>query len=296
MSAQSQVLRRKSRAAIPLSLAVLTALLGIQMIAAPRSHNTVGTQQGLRSATFTVKSLRLYEDGRPPTKGGPDSAFRIEQSLVDGKWKTVFTVITREPLPGAIPGSEIGAIVPQVGLRIEDGGDGSPIKAYNAAGKQIRLPSSAAGRPLSRGPSSLLPKALFAADLPDGASPERVAGAWLDNLLVRSDAVQSRALAIRDRYGDALSRVRTLDRYMSVNGDKAVELLVDPGTALPVEMNITVQGRRDLHVLNLYSAFDSQTLFRSATTVERALVEPGERLQIATTVSDVNIPRSGGAQ
>jgi hypothetical protein len=87
-------------------------------------------------------------------------------------------------------------------------------------------------------------------------------------------------------------RVRGLDRFVATEADQSREVLVDPSSALPIEMNLMRGGTLVSHRTMRYEAGPGGTLVRRAMRSER-LVSPvsGERAVVDTEFTSVRLER-----
>jgi hypothetical protein len=190
----------------------------------------------------------------------------------------------------AAPGMEgIRSKTPHVGMRIEDPGDSSGIRMIDAAGKELRLPQPDRLRGLL-GRSDLTPLAsplpaesLAAGTGNDRANPGRE---WADALVIQSSQYRSRARSLEQLHGKPLDRAKGLDRYVTSDQDSDSEMLVDPESALPVEINIVQHGTLVTHVTHEYAPYGPQHLLRKRIRVERQV--PGSRAERTLMVFELD--------
>lgn len=184
--------------------------------------------------------------------------------------------------------------------RIEDEGDGTPARVFNALGVEVRPPSRARLSGLSPGE----PGALRAFGLPEQASegpgeaPPPVSGAGhaLRGLVHAAKDREGRREAIARRLGKAVERVRGLDRHVHVGGDETRETLVDPVAEVPVEVIVTRDGTPVERTHYVYDRAAGGALVRRAVRSERLLPgAAGDRLVIDVEFSDLRV-EVGGAR
>ncbi len=96
-------------------------------------------------------------------------------------------------------------------------------------------------------------------------------------------------------FGARTGSVRNLERYLETRGARVQEVLVQPGTALPVEMNVVQDGRLEERHEFTYDERAPGRLVRTRTRSEsRVPGAAGQRLIAVTTLTDVRV--AGGAQ
>jgi hypothetical protein len=251
------------------------------------------------SADVTMRQDRVSAD-RTLTHAPMESRFRFERTRSAAGWKTAITVLSGVPL-NAAPGMEgIRSKAPHVGMRIEDPGDGSGIRMVDAAGKELRLPQHDQLRSLP-GRSGLTPFAspLAAESLAAGigigrADPGRD---WADALVIQRGQHGSRAHSFEQLHGKPIDRTKGLDRYITSSQDSDSEILVDPESALPVEINIVRDGTLVSHVTHEYVPYGPQHLLRKRVRVERRV--PGSRVErtlVVFELDNVCFERHGGGE
>jgi hypothetical protein len=86
--------------------------------------------------------------------------------------------------------------------------------------------------------------------------------------------------------------VRGLDRFVKTDGGQIHEILADPESAVPVEVNLLQDGALLSHTTFGYAAAADGSLVRQSLHIERALPTPtGERAMIDTSYANVRVER-----
>jgi len=130
---------------------------------------------------------------------------------------------------------------------------------------------------------------------PAAAAPLPLVEADGDSLVVHGRDRGRRLAALAKRYGRAAGTVRALSRYLERRGRTVEEVLVAPGTGLPVELNRVEDGVLVEQHRFEYTPAGDDLLVRSRT--ESASAVPGgsgARVVSVTTLSAIQI--AGGAR
>jgi hypothetical protein len=259
-----------------------------------------GPKQETVSADISITRSRVNADGTP--QGVPTQVnYHWVRERVNARWRTVVT----------LPWTMSWAIDPQtrtardVGerpVRVEDNEDGTPLLFFNRRGEQIQVPSaSELGRAranFSRLPGAkndldapLRPAAVGAQMLRPSATP--AGQSWADTLFADSSQTSGRREALERTNGPSKGRTRGLDRFVSYRGDAAIETLVDPATALPVEINIVRGGALVMQTLVTYAAATAGTLVRQRLLCTRLADSSGRRAIVDVRFANVRTSTGG---
>ena len=217
-------------------------------------------------ADVTVLTRRVTRRGDPMGFAAAPWRYRLERSRTPGGWRTAFTIQSpggRALLTpsGSTPSDDSNEIA-----RIEDDEDGSSPRFYDRRGRAVSAPAAAlaAVRPTD-----------VAAFLHPAArrSVRRAASdsSWVQGLLAAPHARSERRAALEGRHGRAVGQVRGLDRYLSADGDRLREVLVDPVSALAVEINVTRAGTLISQRTTSYVPGANGTLVKRRVRSERLL-------------------------
>lgn len=249
------------------------------------------------TAEVAIRRTRVGGDGAVREGASPAAVkYRIERTRTPGGWRSVL-----RRLPGQRPAVDTPAGrvtldgAPAV-IRLEDAGDGTPVRVFNARDVEVPLPSRARLRALAAGQAG----ALRSLGLPDksGEASETspVAAAQAEPLLGLvhpASARGARRLAIRQRLGEPVARVRGLDRHVTRDGAHEVETLVDPVTAVPLEVTVTRDGATVERVRHSYAGMAGGGLVRRGVRSERVLPGGGDRVIVDVEFSGLRVELGG---
>ncbi len=224
--------------------------------------NTVSTDITIRRSHTDVngKVLRTV----------PSTTYRLEMTDTGLRRKTILTLTAAER-PKLRTTAGVVELTDTYGvIRIEDDGDGSPLRLFDGQGKQMALPKktsprlqqlagivSQVTRPALGDPADLQ-RARVASSVRDVA----------DGITADPAATAQRRAEIERRYGVARGRVKGLDRFVSTVGRRTLEMLVNPEVVLPVTVNVMENGTLIGHTTFTYAAGPANRLIRHTIHTE----------------------------
>ncbi len=247
------------------------------------------------SADITVRHSRVQADGTPFDAAASPTQYHWERSRTANGWKTTVTTstaarVTLNASDGAVIQDNRFSVA-----RIEDDEDGSPVRLYNQRGEQVPVPppvrsaaprSDAKGLPEFRRPS-----------LRTGDAPQRPAvdggRAWLEGIIASSSAKATRRQGLERQLGSPTSRVRGADRFVVTRGETTQEVLADPESAVPVEMNVVRSGRLVTHSTFGYVPGAGGSLVRHTIHTEQLASNKGDRLVTDIEYTNIRTERRG---
>lgn len=119
-------------------------------------------------------------------------------------------------------------------------------------------------------------------------------GADAEAALVYADRdLRRRGEALRHRMGRSTGRVGRHDRYVSSEGDATTETLVEPGTMLPVEVNVVRDGALAERSMLDYARMPGGRWYLARTRHEKAVADGTGRRFVSTT-THTNVRGSEG--
>lgn len=246
------------------------------------------------SADLTITHGRVTADGSSTSHVATPTTFvHVVRTFDRGAWRTTFDVRGRGP----IGDGRVTERPQDVLARVEDPGDGSPLRIFDANGVQRHVPGAeeiAAMASRLGIPEDQLPRTAAAPGAP--AKGRTRSNAGLDRLVpLRNDAT-SRKRALEAGAGSARETVRGLDRYLVQRGSSMREQLVDPVLNVPVESNVVENGVLVGHTTFAYTAYGRDRVLRAATRVERRIDGTTDRAVVEMRLDNVRFERRGGAR
>ena len=193
--------------------------------------------------------------------------FSVARTRRAGAWQTVVTYGTHAGAPTRASSH------PLEGARVVFDETSGETRFYDAAGSRNPLLSNDPARAL-RTPQ-------------DAGS-----GRWLEGLVATAATRSTRSRELQERYGNAVGRVRALDRFIAQRDGVVEEVLADPASAVAVEINSMRDGVLESHVVFEYERRSDAAMVRRRMRSETRL--PGEAGHRAQTVVEFMNLRTGG--
>jgi hypothetical protein len=244
------------------------------------------------AANVTIRRSHVQSDGSRLGADPPAVQYRWEQHLENGQWRTTMTLVDIDhPIVETRTGPEALANAPLVN-RLDNDGEGARSRLLDSKGRLITPPTAGAGQrlwALGQGgddhdaPSFDVSKTLSVPSIAEGQN-------WIDNVLPRlSDSPQRRA-ALQARYQASPRAVRALDQYLGTSNGAKLEVLADPISVLPVEVNVVDQGVLTQHTTISYAPTIDGRVYRQRVLVERVVPDSeGVRSVTDIQMSDVRL-------
>jgi len=255
---------------IALSIAGVVTLSGAVQ-AAPQSGRD--TSWNTVSADVTIRRTHLKADGSL-LSAVPSVTYHFEEMDTASGRKTTMTLVAADHPQVRTTAGPVQLNDTYSVMRIEDDGDGSPLRMFDRHGKPIQPPSEESRRRLDE-----LVGSVRSASRPgsrDFAGNERARtakpGRGIADGLTADPAARGRRRAdLERRYGSPKGRVKGLDRFVSMAGSRTIEALVDRDVALPVELNVTENGALVAHTTFSYVQGPANRLVRRTIHTERLM-------------------------
>ena len=270
---------------------VLPGMRRIKWVAAlaaiAATAETAGSQSAevgdIFTADVSIGQMHVAADGQRLPGAAPSARYRLEHRAGSGAMtKLTLVELERETAEGVA--GRVALDNPFLAVRMELDEKGG-MRLYNGRGDRLREPT-AADRGLfgvaNGGAGSTAPD----------TRPMSTRGRP-SNLLVVSGRAGERRAELERLFGPPIERVRGLDRYVTTRRGDVDEVLVDPITALPAELNTVRAGALVSRVQMAYEAKGNHTLVRRWFRAERALAD--ERRVVTTIdVTNVQVVAGGG--
>jgi hypothetical protein len=251
------------------------------------------------AADVTIRRSLVSADGAPVGVATPAVQYHWERTQNGAGWKTIMTLASVDPatvqsLTGAVRLSNSSPVT-----RIEDDEDGTPLRMFDRQGGLFRMPASEEMFPIGAaaapGRSGLQPLA----DPNESSRPAANLGReWIDRLIAMPSRQADRRQALENQLGKSLERVRGLDRFVIIKGDETREILADPKSALPIEINLVRNGVLVMQTTFTYEqALGKSQIRRASHTEQLASLGTGERTVTDVELTNVRLERrNGGAR
>ena len=254
------------------------------LVATTATTSSQSAVEGVFTADINIRQEHVDADGRSLPGAAPSAKYRIEHR----PGPAALTRLTMVELEGMTAESVAGPVAldnPFLAVRMElDQKAG--LRLYNRRGDRLRDVTAADRRYFGL------------ASPPPGATPPdaRVMSArsQVSNLVVTAGRSGARREELERRFGRSVERVRGLDRYVAMRRGDVEEVLVDPVTALPVEINTARAGVLVAHIRMTHQPMNGGTFLRRWFRAERSLPDAARR--IVTTIDVTNVQSAmGGA-
>jgi hypothetical protein len=265
----------------------------------PMRVRTLQAAAGSVRADIVIRQRQIRTDGRLLRAEGPPLALRVDRRFAQGKWRTTYTFQATHR-PRVRSGNALVDIEnPFLVSRVEYDEQTSDVQAYDRAGRRVSFPTDADRRRFGvtaaeRGPG--WDSRLFrnsTPEVPGGLSGPQVP----DGIFLDSTDRDRRRLDLQRKFGNAVGRVRGLDRFVLREDDATREVLVAPTTALPAEINTARRGALASRVQLEYVAVGTLGHVRQNLRSERPASAQATDELIVTDLAMTNIEvGTGGAR
>ena len=238
-------------------------------------------------ADVSVATRRVTPRGEPVGLAAAPWRYRLERSRSASGWRTTFTIQSPGGRALLTPSGSTSTDDSNEIARIEDDEDGSSPRFYDRRGRRVSAPTGglAAVRPTDIADISPLSRRRT---VPRPGSDS----SWVHGLLATPLERSERRAALERSHGRAVGQVRGLDRYLSADGDRVREVLVDPASALAVETNVTRAGTLLSQRTTSYEPAADGTLVKRRVRSERLLsAESGTRAITDIELTSVRLER-----
>lgn len=223
---------------------------------------------------INVKRKRINTSGQVVGVPSPATTYRLVRSSKSGAWKTVVTVLSIErPTIYALSG-KVGTPSPLSIARLEDDEDGTPVRAYDKGGRQLRAV------PLA---STVVPDTA-------GAVPPRTSGRSWINALVATGATKNLRQQNYERAFGKATKVNGMSRYFKATADSSEEVLADTKTVVAMQNTLTRNKKLTVKRVFTYTPAYTDAIVRSVTHSEVVANPDGsERAIVDTQFSNIRL-------
>jgi len=198
------------------------------------------------SADVTVATRRIRADGSPVGVIPPRQALRFERRLVQGRWRSLVVFRDVDRPTATFGGADRELPNPFRISRVEIDEETGEATAFDLRGRRVVPPGETDVQRLGVGraaAASIRSYGLSALTLPTSApGTHPVPGPIAGDIVSHLGDVGTRRQSLVSRFGASTGRIRGLDRYATDAGGETTEWLVQPETALAVEINVARAG------------------------------------------------------
>jgi hypothetical protein len=259
----------------------IACLLSSATIVVAQGELSPSARWNALTADITMRRYEVSVDGAPIGRPAPVVTYRWERVEAPWGWRTTMTLQAAErPTVLSLHGPV--EINPYSVTRIEDDGDGSPLRVIGANGRPVpKLPPQLLAGAIEK--LRAAHPALAEIRLEDKAPGASIVTGreWVESFLSTPDRIVKRRDALRRRFGSPVGRDKGLDSYVSMSGADRVNVLADPDAGVPVSMTVSRDG-----VLRTHTAFGFTR--RADNVLVRRSVHAQHRLENDTrAVSDI---------
>jgi hypothetical protein len=240
------------------------------------------------SADITIRHSRIKADGRPAGGATPAMRYRWERRLTGAVWKSTMTFEDETPVSVESPAGRKQIENPFAIGRIEDDEDGTPLRFFDRKGGRVQVPTELQlRRQFNRAPGPLVANETA---LASAVRPRTFGREWSETILAMPSKTAARRAALERRFGRAIGRVRSLDRFVSTHDQETTEVLADPQSALPLEINVVRSQTLVSHTTMGYVRGEGGALIRRSLRTERAIPDTaGERTATDVEINNVRL-------
>lgn len=241
----------------------------------PNNAILVDSAWNTYASDVTITMTRFDSAGRKLNKRFIPVVYHIERSMdAKGRWHAVQTFPSRvrgfvDPGPGKFTPEQVEI------ARIEDDGDGSPLREFTALGKRIALPSQSSSTQASG---------------THGAKPLLIPlfdRTWVRSSIVPPALAAQRNNAFAAKFGAPTRTAHGLDQYTSTRGTVSRVFSVDPSNGAVVDVVTSRAGQATDHRSISYSKNSDGSAVRTAVVTEQFLTVP-RKSRIVTEIRYAN--------
>lgn len=224
----------------------------------------------------------VMPDGRTSIEWTPERQYHVERERGARAWRTTLRIMDES---GKRPATAVGS--PSDIVAVVDSGDDDPLQFIDRAGRA--RPADEVSRVDSR---------IARARPPDVLTPpvvrRRTSGFdWLEGVVQSAAARDRRARAALASLGPVRGHVRGLDQYVTVEGGRRREVLMDPVMTVPVEMTISEGGHTTSQLFFRYQPDGRGNVVRTALQSRRHAIEDSMTSALDVQFSHVRVPQGG---
>ena len=232
----------------------------------PASAAAQGADESVEmSVEVSITHTMLDSDGHPTLPSPVPTVFTVARTRGPAGWQTVVTYRKHTGAPTRASSH------PLDGARVEFSEGARAARVFDATGEFQPLLSKEFGDgvPVSRGP-----------------------GQWLKGLIATDQGRSMRSRDLSEKYGSPVGREQGLDRFLIHRDGTVEEVLADPRSALPREINRIRDGILESHIVLEYDRRADGAWIRRRMRAEHLV--PGDMAHRTRTIVEFNNLIAGG--
>lgn len=214
---------------------------------------------------ISITHAVLDSEGNPTVPPSTPAVFSVERTRRSGTWQTIMTYRKHPGTPTRASSH------PLDGARVEFDEDSGATRVYDSTG---------------------VLDARLSRNFSDGIPGARGPGQWLDGLIATDKDRFARARDLSEKYGMPVGREGGLDRFLIHRDGIVEEVLVDPRSALPREINTVREGALESHIVFDYGRRADGAWIRRSMRAEQ-IVAGDTTHRTRTTVEFTNLSTGG---
>jgi hypothetical protein len=223
------------------------------------------------TADITMRRYEVSVDGAPIGTPAPVVTYRWERAEAPWGWRTTMTLLSAER-PKVLSLRGPVDINPHRILRIEDEGDGSPLRVIDVTGRPVpKLPPQLMARAVEHLRAANPSRPEFALETKERGAPIVAGREWIESFLAAPERSATRREALRRKFGNPVARDKGLDSYVSMSGANRINLLADPEAGVPLSMSVSRDGALNGHTMFAYTRRADSTLVRRSVRSQHRL-------------------------
>jgi len=249
----------------------ITCLLTSATVIVAQSGPSPSARWNALTADITMRRHEVSMDGAPIGKPAPVVTYRWERVEVPWGWRTTMTLLSGER-PKVLSLRGPVDINPHSILRVEDDGDGGPLRVIDANGRPVpKLPPQLIDRAVEHLRAAVPSDPEFPLGAKERGAPIVAGREWMESFLAAPDRAANRRDALRRRFGRPVARDKGLDSYVSMSGADRIDLFADPEAGVPVSMSVSRDGMLKAHTIFAYTRRADSSLVRQSIRSQHLL-------------------------
>jgi hypothetical protein len=252
---------------------MITCLLTSATVVVAQGGPSPSARWNALTADITMRRYEVSAEGAPVGMPAPVVTYRWDRVETPWGWRTTMALLSAER-PKVLSLRGPVDVNPHQILRIEDDGDGSPLRVIGANGRPVpKLPPQLMARAVDHLRAANPSGPEFPLQAKERGAPIVAGREWIESFLAAPERVAKRRDALRRRFGSPVARDKGLDNYVSMSGADRINVLADPDAGVPVSMSISRDGALKAHTTFAYTRRADSTLVRRSVRSQHRLAD-----------------------